>query len=107
MKTIGFAGTAKNTGKTTTIQAVIKQAHQAGLRVALTSIGFDVENGENATGSVAARFLLEKDDLVATAMDCLKTGLNCLTHPTSHDSRRGGHCQSDHSRYGEPGWRQP
>lgn len=75
MKTIGFAGTAKNTGKTTTALAVIKQAHLAGFRVALTSIGFDPEN---ADGISAARYTMEVGDLVATALDCLKTGTATL-----------------------------
>ena len=74
MRTIGFAGTARNTGKTSTAQAVIKQAHQAGLHIALTSIGFDLENQDSSKGSAAARFVLEIGDAVATAMDCLNTG---------------------------------
>lgn len=71
MRTIGFAGTAKNTGKTTTIQAVIKQAHQSCFKIALTSIGVDPEY---SNGQSPARITLEIDDLIATASDCLKTG---------------------------------
>jgi molybdopterin-guanine dinucleotide biosynthesis protein len=78
MKTIGFAGTAKNTGKTTTALAVIKQAHAAGVHIALTSIGFDGENRDNVTGLPKPRYVLEAGDLVATAADCMTAGTAVL-----------------------------
>jgi hypothetical protein len=74
MKTIGFAGTAKNTGKTTTALAVIKQAREAGLSVGITSIGFDGENRDNITGLPKPRYTLQTGDLVATADQCLAAG---------------------------------
>ncbi|MBA4376467.1 MAG: hypothetical protein C0401_09895 [Anaerolinea sp.] len=78
MKTIGFTGTAKNTGKTTTALAVIKHAHSAGLRIALTSIGFDSENRDNVTGLSKPRYTLEEGDMVATAQECLTAGTATL-----------------------------
>jgi hypothetical protein len=74
MKTIGFAGTAKNTGKTTTALAVIKQAREAGLTIGITSIGFDGENRDNITGLPKPRYTLQTGDLVATAEQCLPAG---------------------------------
>jgi hypothetical protein len=44
LKTVGFAGTAKNTGKTTTTLAVLEQVRTARIHTALTSIGYDGEN---------------------------------------------------------------
>jgi len=74
MKTIGFAGTAKNTGKTTTVLSVIEamRAHQK--RIALTSIGYDGEQLDTITGLPKPRYSLEPGDLVATATDCLESG---------------------------------
>ncbi|HPH96339.1 MAG TPA: hypothetical protein PKW33_07125 [Anaerolineaceae bacterium] len=73
MNTIGFAGTAKNTGKTTTARFVLAAAHRAGLRLALTSIGYDGENRDTITGLPKPRFELQPGDWLATAEKCLKT----------------------------------
>lgn len=70
MKTIGFAGTAKNTGKTNTTLAVIKQAHAAGLQLAMAGSGFDSETHESAK----PKHMLDSGDMVATAAACLNTG---------------------------------
>lgn len=72
MITIGFAGTAKNTGKTTTAVEVINSGFQAGLRCALTSIGYDGENIDNVTGLPKPRFFLPEGALFATAQECLR-----------------------------------
>lgn len=69
---IGIAGTAKNTGKTTTTTAIMKKAYQEGVRVALTSIGYDGEVLDNVTGLPKPRIEGEKGTLVAIAEDCLK-----------------------------------
>lgn len=74
MNTIGFAGTAKNTGKTTTARIVLAEARRAGLRLALTSIGYDGENRDTITGLPKPRFELQPGDWLATAEKCLKTG---------------------------------
>lgn len=72
MITVGFVGTAKNTGKTTTTLEVLEQASRAGLPTALTSIGYDGENRDNVTGLPKPRFFLQEGMIVATATGCLK-----------------------------------
>lgn len=77
MRTLGFAGTAKNTGKTTTALRVLAESRRAGLLPALTSIGYDGENVDTITGLPKPRYWLEPGALVATAAGCLKTGAPC------------------------------
>ncbi len=74
MKTIGFAGTAKNTGKTTAALQLLEQAHAAGYRTALTSIGYDGEALDNVTGLPKPRYFARRGALVATAEGCLSSG---------------------------------
>lgn len=69
---LGIAGTAKNTGKTTTTNAIIEQAHQVNLRVGLTSIGYDGEDIDHVTDLPKPRVFLDKGDVVAIADGCLK-----------------------------------
>lgn len=73
MITIGFAGTAKNTGKTTTARRVLSILRAVGLKTALTSIGYDGENLDNVTGLPKPRYTGYPGLLAATARDCLKT----------------------------------
>jgi len=72
MKSFGFAGTAKNTGKTTTALAVLDHSRQAGLRCALTSIGYDGESLDHVTGLPKPRYELQPGELIATARECLE-----------------------------------
>jgi len=74
VKTVGFAGTAKNTGKTTTALHVLQAGEAAGLRLALTSIGYDGENRDNVTGLPKPRYALQSGILVATGLTCLRSG---------------------------------
>jgi hypothetical protein len=74
MRIIGFAGTAKNTGKTTTALQILDLSHQAGLQNALTSIGYDGENLDHVTGLPKPRYFLSPGDLMATADSCLEIG---------------------------------
>lgn len=74
MRTIGFAGTAKNTGKTTTAAHLLGLAQAHGLRTALTSIGFDGENRDNVTGLPKPRYTLQPGTWIATAENCLARG---------------------------------
>ncbi len=74
MKTIGFAGTAKNTGKTTAALHVLGLACEAGFRVALTSIGYDGEAIDNVTGLPKPRYQAPVGTLLATAESCLTSG---------------------------------
>ncbi len=74
MKTIGFVGTAKNTGKTTTALHVLAQVRAAGLPAALTSIGFDGETLDHITGLPKPRYFVQPGDWVASAQTCLQAG---------------------------------
>ena len=81
MKTIGFVGTAKNTGKTTAALHVLNLVSEAGIVTALTSIGYDGENTDHITGLPKPRYYAEKGMLVATAEPCLRYGSATMTVP--------------------------
>lgn len=72
--TLGIAGTAKNTGKTTTTTSVLAQAFRRGVPTALTSIGFDGEDLDNVTRLPKPRILVEAGTWVAVAAGCLAAG---------------------------------
>ena len=74
MLTIGFAGTAKNTGKTTAALELVAQCRQAGWRIALTSIGYDGELRDNITGLPKPRYSLLPGEWVATTERGLRSG---------------------------------
>ncbi len=74
MLAIGFAGTAKNTGKTTTALHILDLAQRAGFRCGLTSIGYDGENRDNITGLPKPRYFVQPGMLLATAESCLVGG---------------------------------
>ncbi|MDK2878383.1 MAG: hypothetical protein PWR06_1099 [Thermoanaerobacteraceae bacterium] len=71
---IGTAGTAKNTGKTTTTSAILDELYRDNILVGLTSIGYDGEEVDNITGLPKPRLLLKKGSIVATAKKCLAAG---------------------------------
>ncbi len=72
MKSIGIAGTAKNTGKTTTLSAVMDLLKQSGISLALTSIGYDGEAMDNVTGLPKPRIVVQEGDIAAVAQSCLR-----------------------------------
>lgn len=74
MRTIGFAGTAKNTGKTTAALHLLELSCAAGYRSALTGIGYDGEALDNVTGLPKPRYFVRRGVYVATAESCLKSG---------------------------------
>lgn len=74
MYVLGIAGTAKNTGKTTTTMALLKAAAHKGHRIALTSIGYDGENVDNVTGLPKPRIEVQPGSLVVTAEKCIAWG---------------------------------
>jgi len=74
MKTLGFVGTAKNTGKTTTALHILDLVAKQGIRTALTSIGYDGENTDHVTGLPKPRYFAGQGTLIATAEPCLKYG---------------------------------
>ncbi|MDI6823258.1 MAG: hypothetical protein QME87_02630 [Bacillota bacterium] len=69
---LGCVGTAKNTGKTTALTAILGEARRHGYRPALTSIGYDGEELDNLTGLPKPRVDVEPGDLVASALPCLE-----------------------------------
>jgi len=71
---IGAAGTAKNTGKTTTTSAILDELYKQNVSIGLTSIGYDGEEVDNITGLPKPRLLLKKGSIVATAAKCLSAG---------------------------------
>lgn len=70
MKTIGIIGTAKNTGKTTTLSHLINLNKSS--KIAVTGIGYDGEEIDNITNLPKPRLFFEKSALVATSEKCLK-----------------------------------
>ncbi|MBZ4653353.1 MAG: uncharacterized protein JG781_692 [Peptococcaceae bacterium] len=73
-KIIGIAGTAKNTGKTTTTTAIMEKVYSHQLKLGLTSIGYDGEVMDNVTGLPKPRIRAEKGTIVAIAQSCLAAG---------------------------------
>lgn len=72
MISIGIAGTAKNTGKTTTLSAVIDELYRENPnKIALTSIGYDGEEVDNITGLLKPRYKLKEGIVLATAKEAL------------------------------------
>ncbi len=70
---IGISGTAKNTGKTTTLLEVTKFFHQKGRAIFLTSIGYDGEDFDNITGLPKPRVLVPQGAVVASALPLLES----------------------------------
>lgn len=71
MKTIGVIGTAKNTGKTTTLSFLLKKFVEKKFNVCITGIGYDGEEIDNITNLPKPRIFLEEDTIVATSEKCL------------------------------------
>jgi hypothetical protein len=69
---IGVAGTAKNTGKTTTLQAVAGYLRAREVPVFLTSIGYDGEDLDNITGLPKPKISVEEGDRVASALPLIE-----------------------------------
>jgi hypothetical protein len=74
MITLGFVGTAKNTGKTTTALHMMSLIYASGYRIALTSIGYDGESTDHITGLPKPRYFVEPGTVIATAEGCLNYG---------------------------------
>jgi len=69
MRSIGIIGTAKNTGKTTTLSAILKSLNNK--KVAVTGIGYDGEEIDNITLLPKPRLYFDKSVIVATAEKCI------------------------------------
>ncbi|NLJ33915.1 MAG: hypothetical protein GX349_04925 [Firmicutes bacterium] len=68
---VGFAGTAKNTGKTTALMYFLRRASIRGEQVGLTGIGYDGEEIDHLTGLVKPRLKCPAGTLIVTAKGCL------------------------------------
>lgn len=73
MQVIGVAGTAKNSGKTTTTASLLG-CWPDPASLALTSIGYDGEIRDNVTGLPKPRLAVSTGSLVVTAEECLRAG---------------------------------
>jgi len=73
MRVIGFAGTAKNTGKTTTLVEAIKYFAENQKKLFITGIGYDGEDFDNLTGLPKPRVLVPEGAIVATALPLLES----------------------------------
>jgi hypothetical protein len=71
MHIIGIVGTAKNTGKTTTLAALIGEAGRRHERIGVTGIGYDGEEIDTITGLPKPRLMLQPGTIVATSERCL------------------------------------
>ncbi len=69
---IGVVGTAKNTGKTTTLSHLIDRAHQSGMKTAVTGIGYDGEEIDNITMLPKPRLYLHTGTILTTSEVCLR-----------------------------------
>lgn len=68
---IGIVGTAKNTGKTTTLAALSAHCVDTNRRFAVTGIGYDGEAVDTVTMLPKPRLLFREGVLVATSQRCL------------------------------------
>lgn len=71
---VSIIGLAKNTGKTTTLNHLIREANDEGLPIGITSIGRDGEPIDVVTETEKPRIYVSKGTLVATATDLLELG---------------------------------
>ena len=68
---IGVAGTAKNTGKTTTLCALIDEAYRRGRLPGVTGIGYDGEERDTVTLLPKPRITVHPGMIVTTSARCL------------------------------------
>lgn len=86
---IGIAGTAKNTGKTTTLNALLEQCPIAPESLGITSIGYDGEDIDNITGLPKPRVIIRKDMIVSTSLRCLPSSGWSIIERTGFTSALG------------------
>lgn len=70
MLTIGILGTAKNTGKTTALNSVLKCLNNR--KIAITSIGFDGEDLDHVTGLPKPKVIVDEGTLVVTSEEAAR-----------------------------------
>lgn len=86
---IGIAGTAKNTGKTTTLNALLEQSPIAPESAGITSIGYDGEDIDTITGLPKPRVIVRKGMIVSTSLRCLPDSGWSIVEQTSFTSALG------------------
>lgn len=69
---VGVVGTAKNTGKTTTLAHLIDHSHRNNLRAAVTGIGYDGEDIDNITMLPKPRLYLNTGTILTSAELCVE-----------------------------------
>ena len=74
LRVIGIAGTAKNTGKTTTTISLLRILNNKGIKAGLTSIGYDGESIDNITGLTKPKIVVNRGMLVAISLQCQNLG---------------------------------
>jgi hypothetical protein len=67
----GIVGTAKNTGKTTTMSYLLRYSRGIGIISGVTGIGFDGEEVDNITRLPKPRLHFENNTIVTTSEGCL------------------------------------
>jgi hypothetical protein len=78
---IGIAGTAKNTGKTTTLNALLKSTSGRGAAIGITGIGYDGEDIDTITGLPKPRVIVHEGMIVSTSRLCIPaTGWTIIEH---------------------------
>lgn len=68
-KIISIIGLAKNTGKTTALNHLLKEAHGKGITIGITSIGRDGESIDLVTEKEKPKIQVEKGTIIATARE--------------------------------------
>ena len=66
-KTLSITGMAKNTGKTVTLNYLLDQLRERGVRVAVTSIGIDGEKTDQVTQTEKPEIELHEDSIFVTS----------------------------------------
>lgn len=69
---IGVIGTAKNTGKTTTLVALMQEARKHDFSLAVTGIGYDGEAIDNLTFLPKPRVEVSPGVVIGTAKECIR-----------------------------------
>lgn len=73
MQVVGIVGTAKNTGKTTTLTSILDTLSKNKLSLGVTSIGYDGEDIDNLTYLPKPRIFLKEGIIVASSLLTFET----------------------------------
>ncbi len=73
MKIIGIVGTAKNTGKTTSLSYLLSEAYQNKINFGVTGIGYDGEEIDNITFLPKPRLFFNAGTIITTSKNCLES----------------------------------